>query len=40
MDAKICTTVEPPLMDTAYKGHNRKNLHIKDMFKGPKCRTS
>ncbi len=27
---------EPLLMDTPYKGHNRKNLHIKDRFNGPK----
>ncbi len=24
-------TVEPLLMDTLYKGHNIKNLHVKDM---------
>ncbi len=30
-------TVEPLVMDTPYKGHNRINLHIKDMFNGPKC---
>ena len=34
-------TVEPLLMDTPYKGHNKIYLHIiKDRFNGPKCRTS
>ncbi len=32
-------TVEPLSMDTSYKGHNRKTLHIKDKFNGPKCIT-
>ncbi len=29
----INNTVEPLLMDTLYKGHNRKDFHIKDRFK-------
>ena len=29
-------TVEPPIKDTPNKGHNRKNLSIKDTFYGPK----
>ena len=32
----MISTVEPLLMDTLYKGHNIRNLHIKDRFNGPK----
>ncbi len=35
----IVYTVEPLLMDTPYKGHNRNNLYIKDRFNGPKWRS-
>ncbi len=41
MYAWLCYyTLEPLLMDTLYKGHNRNNLHIKDRFNGPKWRIS
>ena len=31
----FCITVQPPIKDPPYKGHNRKNLPIKDTFPGP-----
>ena len=36
----FCYTVEPPIKDPPNKGHNRKNLPIKDTFPGPKCSLS
>ena len=30
VDKNLNSTVEPPIMDTLNKGHNRKNLSIKD----------